>query len=125
MHAVVISVVVFLALCLLYEFGFIALQSKRAMLFTASINGMKAKFSGCTGKITRIVRFKEQKVYMIRFEKTTQKGSVRLSLYDSEKNALIESGEEETYSLSPVAGKRYKLTVRMEKASGNYKIEIQ
>jgi len=125
MHAVIIMVVVFLSLYLLYEFGFIALQSKRAMLFSSSINGMKAKFGSCTGKITRIVRFKEQKEYMIRFEKTTQKGSVRLFLYDSEKNALIESGEEETYTLSPVPGKRYKMCVRMEKASGNYKIEIQ
>lgn len=124
MHAVIILIVIFLALYLLYEFGFIALQSKRAMLFTASINGMKARFGSCTGKITRVVRFREQKEYTIRFEKTVEKGSVRLSLYDSEKTALIESGEEETYALSPVPGKRYIMCVRMEKASGSYRIDI-
>lgn len=124
MHAVIILIVIFLVLYLLYESGFIALQSKRAMLFTASINGMKARFGSCTGKITRVVRFREQKEYTIRFEKTTQKGSVRLFLYDSEKNAVIESGEEETYTLSPVPGKRYIMCVRMEKASGSYRIDI-
>ncbi len=122
---IIILLIVSLSLYLLYEFGFIAIQSKRAMLFAASINGMKAKFGSCTGKITRIVRFKEQKEYIIRFNKTVEKGSVRLSLYDGEKNALIESGKEETYTLSPVPGKRYKMCVHMEKASGNYKIEIK
>lgn len=124
MHIVIILIVIFLALYLLFESGIIALQSKRALLFTASINGMKAKFGSCTGKITRIVRFREQKEYTIRFEKTVEKGSVLLSLYDSEKNAIIESIDEETYTFSPVSGKRYILCVRMENASGNYRIEI-
>ncbi len=125
MFYIMILLIAFLALYLLYEFGFIALQSKRAMLFVASGNGSKAKFSSCTGKITRIVRFKEQKEYTIRFVRTVEKGVVAFTLYDGEKNAIIESGEEEAYTLSPVPGKRYKMCIRMEKASGNYKIEIE
>ncbi len=124
MHAVIILIVIFLVLYLLYESGLIALQSKRAVLFTSSINGMKAKFTGCTGKITRIVRLKEARTYIIRFQKSADKGSVFLSLTDPEGNKLIEGGEEETFTLSPVPGKRHKLSVHMEKASGNYKIEI-
>lgn len=125
MYAAIMLIIISLALYLLYEFGFIALQSKRAMLFTASVNGMKAKFTGCTGKITRIVRFKDSKEYIIRIDKTAEKGVVAFSLYDSEKNAVIESGEEDTYALTPVPGKRYKLCVQMEKASGSYRIEIR
>lgn len=124
MIGIVIIPAVLVVLYLLYEFGFIALQSKRAMLFTASINGSKAKFSSCTGKITRIVRFKEQREYAIRFEKRVEKGSVRLCLYDKENSVLIESGEEETYAFSPVPGKRYKMCVQLDKASGSYRIDI-
>ena len=124
MHAVIILIVIFLVLYLLYESGFIALQSKRAMLFTASINGMKAKFSSCTGKITRIVRFREKREYTIRFERSTEKGAILLTLTDREGHALIDSGAEESYTLSPEPGKRYILCVRMEKTSGNYKIAI-
>ncbi|MBQ2433896.1 MAG: hypothetical protein II266_05655, partial [Clostridia bacterium] len=58
------------------------------------------------------------------FEKNAEKGTVLLSLTDREGHTLIDSGEEETYTLSPVPGKRYTLCVRMEKASGSYKIEI-
>ena len=124
MHTIIILFVLFLALYLLYESGIIALQSKRAMLFTASMNGMKAKFSSCTGKITRIVRFKEKREYTVRFEKNAEKGAVQLILTDREGHALIDSGEEESYTLSPEPGKRYTLCIRMEKASGRYKIEI-
>ena len=124
MHTVIILVFLFLALYFLYESGVIAFQSKRAMLFAASINGMKAKFGSCTGKITRIVRFKEKREYTVRFERSAEKGAVLLALTDREGHTLIESGEEESYTLSPEPGKRYKLCIRMEKASGSYKIVI-
>lgn len=124
MFSFFIIVILLFSLYLLYESGLIALQSKRAMLFTSSINGMKARFAGCTGKITRIVRFKEARTYTIRIQTSVDKGSVFISLSDPEGNKLIECGEEETCVLSPVAGKRHKLCVQMEKASGNYKIEI-
>ena len=124
MHTVIVLIVLLISLYLLYESGIIALQSKRAMLFAASLNGMKAKFSSCTGKITRIVRFREKREYTVRFERSAEKGAVLLALTDREGHTLIESGEEESYTLSPEPGKRYKLCVRMEKASGSYKIEI-
>lgn len=124
MFYIIILLIAFLALYLLYESGFIALQNKHAMLFTASINGMKAKFGGCTGKITRVVRFREQKEYIIHFERTVEKGSVRLCLYDGENNALIESGEKETYALSLIPGKRYKICIQLDKATGSYHIDI-
>ena len=124
MHTIIILIVLFLALYVLYESGIIAFQSKRALLFTASIHGMKAKFGSCTGKITRVVRFKEKREYTIRFEKSLEKGSVLLSLTDRDGHAPIDSGEEENYTFSPEPGKRYKLCVRIEKASGSYKIEI-
>ena len=124
MHAVIIMVVVFLSLYLLYEFGFIALQSKRAMLFTASMNGMKARFGSCTGKITRVIRFKEKREYTLRLESSLEKGSVSFSLIDREGNTLLESGETGDHTFTPVPGMRCKLCILINKASGSYKIHI-
>ena len=119
-----IILIILLALYLLYELGLIALQRKRAMLFTSSINGSRAKFSSCTGTITRIIRIKESGNHEISFRKSSEKGSICISLFDHNGNTLISNGEDETYCVCLSAGKRYKLCVQMEKATGNYEIEI-
>ena len=116
--------IILLILFILYVSGFIALQQKRAVMFVASVNGAKARFSSCTGKITRIVWFREKREYRILFEKTIDKGSVDISLYDREGNSLIHGGKDEAYAFSPEPGKRYRLCIQMQKASGKYQIRI-
>lgn len=125
MQVIIVFPILLIGLYFLYEFGLLAVHNKRAVLFTSSVNGSKARFSSCTGKITRVIRFKEKREYVIRFEKTVEKGEVRLFLYDGRSNALIEFGQKDAYAFAPVPGKRYKLCVRMEKASGSYRIEIR
>lgn len=124
MYVFFILIILFIGLFFLYESGFIALQSKRAMLFTASMNGMKARFGSCTGKITRIIRFKEKREYTLRLESSLEKGSVSFSLIDREGNTLLESGETGDHTFTPVPGTRCKLRILINKASGSYKIHI-
>lgn len=125
MESIFVIAAVLIVLYLLYNFGFIAIQQKRAVFFTASLNGSSAKFSGCTGKITRIVRFRESGNRVIRFQKSAEKGAISISLFDQHGNALISNGEEEIYSVAMDAKKRYKLRVLMKKATGNYSIVIE
>lgn len=125
MVSIIVIAAVFAAVYLLYNFGFIAVQQKRALLFTASMNGLRAKFSGCTGKITRIVRFKKSGNHTLRFQKSAEKGAIAVSLFDPHGNALISEGEEEIYSIPAEAGKRYKLRILLVKATGSYSIEIE
>ncbi len=124
MQYIFIIAVIFLILYLFYFFGFIAVQQKRAMLFSGSLNGSNAKFSACTGKISRIVRFKEEKEYTIRFEKKVDKGSVWISLTDFKGDALIKCSDNESYVFTPVPKKRYKMCIHMDRASGSYRIDI-
>ena len=125
MHIVIILIVIFLALYLLFESGIIALQSKRALLFTASINGMKAKFGSCTGKITRIVRFRDSAPKKITYSRTLEKGDVHFKIFDCHKNVVLSSDNKDIYFFTPDAGKKYTFAVFLEKASGQYKIDIE
>lgn len=93
MESIFVIAAVFIVLYLLYNFGFIAIQQKRAVFFTASLNGSSAKFSGCTGKITRIVRFRESGNRVIRFQKSAEKGAISISLFDQHGNRSFQTAK--------------------------------
>lgn len=125
MRQIILIPVVLGIIYFLYESGVIAIRSKRSLRFFGSINGSYADFSCCTGEIRRKLRFKENTEYTILFEKTELKGSILISLYDKEGRALLESFEGDAFTFSPEPGKRYKMCIRMKRASGSYRIRIR
>ena len=108
----------------LYEKGILALQSKSALFFSASVNGGKAKFSRCTGRIMRILRFKTNAPVRIVFERDLSQGSASFDILERKAGKILVSDEREEYIFTPEASKRYKLTVYLKQAAGNYEMRI-
>ena len=109
----------------LYEKGLIAFQTKTAILFSASLNADRAKFSRCTGRLTRILRFKSAEPVKITFKKELSSGKCAFYILCG-KEILLESNDDtEEYLFTPVSGKRSKLKIALKSATGSYSLSIK
>ena len=108
----------------LYEKGIIAMQRKAAVLFSASLNANSAKFSRCTGTLTRILRFRDSAERNIIFTKALSGGSVDFEITGRKNEVLLASDEKEEYVFTPESAKRYKLKIHIKSATGSYALRI-
>ena len=122
MILLLVGVITGIAVCLLYRYGFMAIQIKRAVLYIGLPNG--ARFSSCTGFTKRIVRFKSGKTYQITFEPDLTDGDISAEIYDVSKQTAVRLNSEiREGCIHAEKGKRYYLMIRFQSATGSYILE--
>ena len=106
--------------------GFLVLQMKRALTYTASMDGKKARFSACSGYTKRSLYFPESRIYHFELLQELTKGNVSVEIFDYQKQQiLLLDGETKTGDIDAQKGKRYCMIVRFKGATGRYEIDWQ
>ena len=109
---------------LLYSNGYLAMASKRAVMYVGSKRGKAAKFSSCSGYTKRIIKVQETKQYRFSLECNLTAGTVLVEVLDASKKSILTL--DETRRCADVdleKGKRYDLIVRFKSASGDYVLD--
>ena len=119
MILLLVGVITGIAVCLLYRYGFMAIQIKRAVLYIGVSNG--ARFSSCTGFAKRVLRLKSGKTYQITFEPDLTDGDISAEIYDAPKQTTVRLNSEiREGCIRAEKGKRYYLMIRFQSATGSY-----
>ncbi len=112
---------------LLYINGYVPVQSKRALFFVGSMGLRKrcnARFQSTTGIIRRVIRWKQPRTVTFCFTGKITKGRVDAFVLDKKKQVLLTLNPECPTGQLYVEGKvRYYLSIRFEKADGDYEIK--
>ena len=109
---------------LLYSNGYLAMASKRAVMYVGSKRGKAAKFSSCSGYTKRIIKVKETKQYRFSLDCNLTAGTVLVEVLDTSKKPILSL--DETHRCAAVdleKGKRDNLIVRFKAASGDYVLD--
>ena len=112
------------ALYMLYSNGYLAMASKRAVMYVGSKRGKAAKFSSCSGYTKRIIKVQETKQYRFSLDCNLTAGTVLVEVLDASKKPILSL--DETHRCAAVdmeKGKRYNLIVRFKAASGDYVLD--
>ena len=111
-------------LYMLYSNGYLAMASKRAVMYVGSKRGKAAKFSSCSGYTKRIIKVQETKQYRFSLDCNLTAGTVLVEVLDTAKKPILSL--DETHRCAAVymeKGKRYNLIVRFKAASGDYVLD--
>ena len=124
----VIALLFILFFILLYHQGWLTVSIKRAAVYVGSGSWRSrcigASFTGCSGKLHRIVRFPEGRSYSFRLSGHVQQGSVRVGLLDRHKLPALELTAAHPSGIVNVEpGKAYYLYILFEDASGDFQLE--
>jgi uncharacterized protein YdaL len=109
---------------LLYINGYLAMASKRAVMYVGSKRGKAAKFSSCSGYTKRIIKVQETKQYRFSLDCNLTAGTILVEVLDASKKPILTL--DETHRCAAVdmeKGKRYNLIVRFKAASGDYVLD--
>ena len=113
-----------IAFYLLYSNGYLAMASKRAVMYVGSKRGKAAKFSSCSGYTRRIIKVQETKQYQFSFECNLTAGTVLVEVLDASKKMILSLDETHRHAAVDLEkGKRYDLIVRFKAASGDYVLD--
>lgn len=115
-------------LSVLYDRGYLAVQSKRALMFVGSMgfggDACHARFSGCTGWLRRNVRFRGTEPVEFVLSASLSKGTVQALVLERQKRAvLVLDPACPRGTLRPVEKMRYQLVIRLDHADGEYRLE--
>lgn len=106
---------------ILYDRGYMVLNSKTAAFYVGSKRGTSARFTTCSGSVKRIVRFREDGVSTFVLDLELSKGEVSVELYDSDKQQVLQlDSAKRSASVSLERGKKYTLVVKFKSATGRY-----
>ena len=106
---------------LLYINGFLAIQSKRAILYVGSLKGNSARFSSCTGYSKRVIRFRDSRAYFVVFDSDLTKGDVLVEILNSAKQTVVcLNCNTPNGRINVEKGKRYYLLIHFQSATGRY-----
>ena len=109
---------------LLYSNGYLAMASKRAVMYVGSKRGKAAKCSSCSGYTKRIIKVQETKQYRFSLDCNLTAGTILVEVLDTSKKTILTL--DETHRCAAVdmeKGKRYNLIVRFKSASGDYVLD--
>ena len=112
------------AFYMLYSNGYLAMASKRAVMYVGSKRGKAAKFSSCSGYTKRIIKVQESKQYHFSLDCNLTAGTILVEVLDTSKKPILSL--DETHRCAAVdmeKGKRYDLIVRFKSASGDYVLD--
>ena len=121
---IIILFIIGILFYLLYVNGFLAIQSKRAIVYIGSLKGNRAKFVSCTGYTKRIIKFEESKTYRMVLNAELSAGKLSVEILDAEKNTLFSLNKDmQNGAIYAEKGKRYYLVVCFKSATGNYSLK--
>ncbi|MBE5876183.1 MAG: hypothetical protein E7290_04790 [Lachnospiraceae bacterium] len=110
----------------LYIYGYMVINAKRAVKFIGSIRGYdscKASFTSCDGYMKRVMRFEANKTYRFKLQTELTRGTMSVEILDSHKQKLLElNSAKPSDSIDVYKGERYYLVVRFQSASGKYEL---
>lgn len=111
----------------LYDRGYLPVKSMSAIHFIGSMgagtNKTSATFGSATGKITRVLRFKESKPYEFVFKGKVTKGTVQACVLESSKIPdLVLDSECPSGTVHAVKGQRYYLVIQFQNATGEFSL---
>lgn len=110
----------------LYIYGYMVINAKRAVMFVGSIRGYdscKASFSSCDGYMKRVMRFTESKTYHFALESELTKGAMSVEILDAGKQKVLELNSiHPGDSLDVQKNERYYIIFRFQMASGKYEL---
>lgn len=115
-------------LYVLYDRGYLAVQSKRALMFVGSMgfgsNACHARFSGCTGQLRRNVRFRGAEPVDFVLSASLTKGTMQVFVLDRQKQVVLALDPAcPRGTLQPVENMRYQLVIQLDHADGGYRLE--
>ena len=111
---------------LLYINGYMVMNNKKALTFIGSQRGNKASFTSCNGWMKRVVKFSESRNYAFDLDVKLSKGDMQVELLDEKKQPIMRlDGNNPKAVIEVVAGGRYYLVYRFNKASGNYLLKYE
>ena len=121
----ILLVVLGVLLYVLYDRGYLPVKSMSAVHFIGSMgagtNKANAAFGSATGKVTRVLRFKENKPFEFTFKGKITKGSVQAYVLESNKIPdLVLDNDCPSGVVHAVKGQRYYLVIRFQNATGEY-----
>ena len=124
--ATIAAIVLFFIL--LYRLGYLTVSVKRAAVYVGSGSWRSrcvgASFTGCSGKLHRVVRFPEGRSYSFRLSGHVQQGSVRVRLLDGHRVPVLELTPASPSGIVRIPPKKpYYLQILFENASGDYQLE--
>lgn len=124
MQSLYIFIVVGIFMIYLYEKGLMGLTTKRAVVFVGSLpkkNSWTAKFSECSGKLRRVIRYDQNKQYTFTLESSLDKGELFIEIFDANKNLLLTLDQDNPSGIIDVTSMRKGyMNVRIKAATGNY-----
>lgn len=112
----------------LYLAGFLPVSVKRAKTFIGNMGAgrsrCEASFTECTGRIHRVIRFRESRSYSFRLDSRIQSGSITVTLADRNRCPLMILDAGSPSGVLPVqSGQMYFLSIRFQNASGDYHLD--
>lgn len=124
-YVIVIAAAALLAA--LYYAGVLPVQQKRALSYIGTGSFQKrcfgASFTGCTGKIRRVLRVNESRSYSFRLSGHVQEGTVRAAVQKGSDPLLTLTADNPTATVFLEKGTVYRLEIRFQSASGDYQLE--
>jgi len=104
----------------LYLKGLLAVNAKKALLFSGSNGGKNLRFTSCEGYVLRIVRFEEDREYTFELTAPLTKGEVSVELLDAGRQEVLRlSGSHDRAGAMLNKGARYYLIYRFKSATGS------
>ena len=126
MHGIIIAVVGCVLMYVLYDNGYIGITSKAAVTFLGSYpkkTSWKASFTKCKGTMKRVIRFEESKTYQFKLDAEIDSGEVVIEVMDASKQVVLTlNTANPTGSVIVGDNKKYHMVVRIQSATGNYKV---
>lgn len=118
---ILIVLIVTAVYSLLYLCGCLVIHRKRAVVFISTKRGNQATFTGCTGYMKRIIRFRENKNYRFILDCALNKGKMEIELLDTDKQQLMcLNSQNQSANIPAEKNKRYTLIFRFRSATGKY-----
>ncbi len=110
----------------LYEMQLLTFRTTRAVLFAGSFcrkQLCRAKFSSCSGKIRRRLRFSESRSYRFELTAPLEKGSIEICVLDPSKMPVLTlTPENPRAEMQADPSARYTLMITFQSASGELEL---
>ena len=108
---------------ILYDQGYMVINSKTAASYIGSPRGTGARFTSCSGSIKRIVRFKADGTYTFLLNAELSKGDMSVELQNSAREPVMHlDPAHPTATVAVEQKKKYYLITRFQTATGSFSL---
>ena len=117
----ILAVAILVIFIFLYSQGYMVFKSINAVTFVGSAKGNSAKFSGCSGWMKRVTKFRETCTYTFVLDAELRKGDMSVELFDSAKQKILHlNPSHPRASVTVDKNEKYHLVINFSSATGRY-----